>query len=41
MNEAETRPDEIDNYVLKVFGAAKQFGGKYDGWETRVEKRYG
>ena len=34
-----TRPDEIDNYVLKVFGAAKQFGGDYDGWETRVEKR--
>jgi regulator of RNase E activity RraB len=33
------RPDEIDNYVLEVFGAAKQFGGEYDGWETRVEKR--
>ena len=33
------RPDEIDNYVLKVFRAARQFGGKYDGWETRVEKR--
>jgi regulator of RNase E activity RraB len=32
------RPDEIDNYVLEVFGAAKQFGGEYDGWETRVEK---
>jgi regulator of RNase E activity RraB len=32
------RPDEIDNYVLEVFGAAKQFGGRYDGWETRVEK---
>lgn len=30
-------PDEINNYVLKVFGAARQFGGKYDGWETRVE----
>jgi regulator of RNase E activity RraB len=36
-----TRPDEIDNYVLKVFGAAKQFGGEYDGWETSVEKRQG
>ena len=34
-----TRPDEIDNYVLKVFGAARQFGGEYDGWETRVESR--
>jgi uncharacterized protein (TIGR01619 family) len=36
-----TRPDDIDNYVLEVFGAAKQFGGEYDGWETRVEKRQG
>ncbi len=33
------RPDDIDNYVLEVFSAARRFGGKYDGWETRVEKR--
>ncbi len=36
-----TRPDDIDNFVLAVFGAAKRFGGDYDGWETRVEKRQG
>lgn len=36
-----TRPDDIDNYVIEVFGAAKQFGGEYDGWETRVERRQG
>ena len=34
-----TTPDEIDNNVLKIFRAARQFGGEYDGWETRVERR--
>ena len=32
------RPDDIDNYVLQVFRAAQEFGGYYDGWETRVER---
>jgi uncharacterized protein (TIGR01619 family) len=34
-----TTPDDIDANVIQVFRAAKQFGGAYDGWETRVEKR--
>lgn len=34
-----TTPEEIDNCVLTVFRAARQFGGEYDGWETRVERR--
>ena len=34
-----TRPDDIDNSVIQVFRAARDLGGEYDGWETRVEKR--
>lgn len=34
-----TRPDDIDDSVIKVFRAARNFGGEYDGWETRVEQR--
>lgn len=30
--------DNIDEIVLKLFRLAKQFGGRYDGWETEIIK---
>ena len=34
-----TRPEDVNDSVIKVFRAARNFGGEYDGWETRVEQR--